>query len=71
MMEQELGSDIGFGTLWMLIVGIIVVVAMWRICQRIGYTLLNCLCQLEAAESGQLMLSEAGSGLAQEVDFRF
>lgn len=37
MMEHEIGSGMGFGILWMLIVGIIVVVPMWRICQRIGY----------------------------------
>ncbi|WP_417666107.1 hypothetical protein [Pseudidiomarina sp.] len=27
----------GMGLLWLLVVGLIVVIPVWRICQRIGY----------------------------------
>lgn len=37
MVEHDMGNGMGFGFLWMLVVGIIVVVPFWRLCQRIGY----------------------------------
>ncbi|MGM0480544.1 MAG: hypothetical protein ACQEQZ_01290 [Pseudomonadota bacterium] len=35
MMGHEMFGGMGF--LWMLVVGILLVVPTWRICQRIGY----------------------------------
>ncbi|MGX5914018.1 hypothetical protein ACR0ST_04735 [Aliidiomarina sp. Khilg15.8] len=37
MVDHDMGAGMGLGFLWMLVVGIIVVIPLWRICQRIGY----------------------------------